>query len=451
MPAVYQPRAPPDGVLHELVRTWWPRLLESVEADDGTVPGFVRRAVERNLVCGDPRSGFIHMRCPDCGLERALPFSCKGRGLCPSCGARRSHDVAHHLVERVLPDVPIRQYVLSPPSELVGVLAARGEALSALSRIFTEAIFERIGRRLDLGKKPHCGAITFVQRFSKTLSCYPHLHVLVLDGAYVQTEDGGLDFVDDPGPLPVDVAALEDEVLTRFERWLRRHGYLDDEAKAPEDDDAWWLAAAQAPSGVVALAGDKKRKKPAFEVHAKVRVRHGDKVGRQQLVRYVTRPPFAEDQLEFLDDERVRVKLRSPLRNGQEQIILHPLALLRRLTWLIPPPRQHQIRYAGVLAPAAALRPVVVPAGRISVQGALFPTDRAFEPLTPEPYRVAWAQLLARVYDVDAQACPACPGRLKPVGAVLPPHAATWVDTGRIYPVGAMAPPMKQLSLAFAS
>ena len=83
------------------------------------------------------------------------------------------------------------------------------------------------------------------------------------------------------------------------------------------------------------------------------------------------------------------------------------------------------------------------------MQGTLFRTDRAFEPLTPEPYRVGWARLLARVYDVDGRACPACPGTLAPAGAVLPPHAATWVDTGRIYPVGAMAPPMEQLSLAF--
>jgi hypothetical protein len=324
--------------------------------------------------------------------------------------------VAHHLVERVLPDVPIRQYVLSPPSELVGLLAARAEALSALSRIFTEAIFKSIERRLDVDSKAHCGAITFVQRFTKTVACYPHLHVLVLDGAYVEAEV--LDFVEDPGPRPPDIKALEESVLLRFERWLRRHGY-----------------------------------------------------------RYVTRPPFAEAQLQRLDEERVRLELRSPVRSGQKEIILHPLALLphlrtslrsgrghvprtdgkqacrrprrvRRLAWLIPPPRQHQIRYAGLLAPNAALRPAVVPAGRISVQRMPFPTDRLFEPLTPEPYRVAWAQLLARVYDVDACACPACPGRLKPAGAVLPPHAPTWLRTRRIYPVGALAPPTGQRSLA---
>jgi hypothetical protein len=37
---------------------------------------------------------------------------------------------AAHLLERVSPEVPIRQYVLSPPSELVGLLAAREEVLA---------------------------------------------------------------------------------------------------------------------------------------------------------------------------------------------------------------------------------------------------------------------------------------------------------------------------------
>lgn len=63
------------------------------------------------------------------------------------------------------------------------------------------------------------------------------------------------------------------------------------------------------------------------------------------------------------------------------------------------------------------------------------------------PYRVAWAQLLARVYQLDGRACPACPGALEQVGAVLPPQAATWIRTRRIYPVGALAPRNPQLPL----
>lgn len=41
---------------------------------------------ERFVRCGDPHFGFLRLRCEDCGHERFLPFSCKARGLCPSCG-----------------------------------------------------------------------------------------------------------------------------------------------------------------------------------------------------------------------------------------------------------------------------------------------------------------------------------------------------------------------------
>ncbi|MGF1508940.1 MAG: transposase zinc-binding domain-containing protein [Myxococcota bacterium] len=71
------------------MREWWPAYVEAMGAKDSSVPAFVRNAVSRLLGCGDPEKGFIRFRCPDCAAERALPFSCKGRGLCPSCGARR--------------------------------------------------------------------------------------------------------------------------------------------------------------------------------------------------------------------------------------------------------------------------------------------------------------------------------------------------------------------------
>jgi hypothetical protein len=94
----------------------------------------------------------------------------KGRRLCPSCWARRVHEVATQFVELVFPEVPIRQYVLSPPAELVGVLAARADAL-VLARVFVEVIFR--GKQARLGAKPKSGAVAFVRRLTKTLSIYP--------------------------------------------------------------------------------------------------------------------------------------------------------------------------------------------------------------------------------------------------------------------------------------
>ena len=52
------------------------------------------------------------VHCDQCGADRLVPFSCKGRGFCPSCTGRRMADTAAHLVDRVLPEVPVRQWVL---------------------------------------------------------------------------------------------------------------------------------------------------------------------------------------------------------------------------------------------------------------------------------------------------------------------------------------------------
>ncbi len=175
-------------MLHPLVSEGWPKYVESVEGEGGSVPGFVVRGVERYLNCGIPEAGFIRLRCSDCGLDRAFAFSCKGRGLCPSCGARRMHDIAHHLVERVLPDVGLPQYVLSPPTELVGLLTARG--------------------------------------------------------GYVEDGAGKLDFEADRRPTSPEFRALEDRVMARFSKWLRKHGYIGSEALEAEACDGWWQAAA---------------------------------------------------------------------------------------------------------------------------------------------------------------------------------------------------------------
>jgi len=42
--------------------------------------------------------------CPQCGFERLVAWSCKGRGFCPSCGGRRMADTAAHVVDHIVPN-----------------------------------------------------------------------------------------------------------------------------------------------------------------------------------------------------------------------------------------------------------------------------------------------------------------------------------------------------------
>jgi hypothetical protein len=92
-------------------------LAASAEADPAGwgVPEWVEKDFRSYLECGVLAFGFARIRCSDCGEERILAFSCKGRRVCPSCNARRMPEVAAHLTDHVLPHLPIRQWVLSLP------------------------------------------------------------------------------------------------------------------------------------------------------------------------------------------------------------------------------------------------------------------------------------------------------------------------------------------------
>ncbi|HEY6597792.1 MAG TPA: transposase zinc-binding domain-containing protein [Pseudomonadales bacterium] len=59
--------------------------------------------------------GYVRVKCDGCRHEHLVAFSCKRRGFCPSCGARRMIETSAHLIDHVLPPVPIRQWVLAFP------------------------------------------------------------------------------------------------------------------------------------------------------------------------------------------------------------------------------------------------------------------------------------------------------------------------------------------------
>jgi hypothetical protein len=121
MGGVYVPRSPTTGVLYGVVRGHWSDFAADVrDRTDGTgLPAFVVGEFRKFLRCGVLAHGFARVRCAACAFERLVPFSCKGRGFCPSCGGRRMAERAAHLVEHVFPpDIRVRQRVLSVPQRL---------------------------------------------------------------------------------------------------------------------------------------------------------------------------------------------------------------------------------------------------------------------------------------------------------------------------------------------
>lgn len=112
-----------------------------------SLPGFVDRELQAFTGCGDPRRGFARFRCDACHFERLVPFSCKGRGFCPSCGGRRMADLAAHLVDNIFPDAPARQWVLTLPFWLRARVAYDASLLNAVNNIHTRVIMGWFRRR----------------------------------------------------------------------------------------------------------------------------------------------------------------------------------------------------------------------------------------------------------------------------------------------------------------
>ena len=163
----YRRRQPEGTLLHEAVRENLATLVaEAAEMSRG-LPRYVERDLAKYLECGVLAHGFARVRCDGCKDEVLVAFSCKGRGVCPSCNAKRAHVTAAHLVEEVLPRVPWRQWTLSFPVRLRWMLARDAQLLSEVLAVFLRALIalqRRRARRLGM-EGGQTGAVSFVQRF----------------------------------------------------------------------------------------------------------------------------------------------------------------------------------------------------------------------------------------------------------------------------------------------
>ena len=95
-------------------------------------------------------------------------------------------------------------------------------------------------------------------------------------------------------------------------------------------------------------------------MHAGVEIAANDADGRERLCRYVTRPPFAAEQVQWTKDGRVAFRLGHPKPTGETHAFFAPFRFLRRVISQVPPLGMNMVRDHRILAPAAKLRSKVV-------------------------------------------------------------------------------------------
>ena len=440
-------------MLYKVIADHLATFLASFEADpDATgLPAYVEREFYDYLQCGILAHGFLRLGCDTCHKELLLPFSCKRRGFCPSCAGRRMAQRAAHLVERVIPWVPTRQWVVSVPVPLRYWMASSQDLTAQVHTIIRTTIGQYyVNQAVTRGvprDQVQPGSVTFIQHFGSAINLNLHFHCVFLEGVYLDRTEAGLNprFVKAEPPSDADIAKSLQKISHRVIRKLRRLGYLEAGIEAavatgydPLLDNEPELARTMAASVKQRIAfGEHAREKVrriasgfgyegerpeltgprcasvnGFSLHANTAIPAHRRDQLERLMRYTARGAVSLERLTEDDYGDLVYMFTRPWSDGTNGIKLSPLELLEKLAAIVPLPRVHLVRYGGCLAPHSTLRAAIIPTLRQQgVDG-----DKA---KTGTPYW-NWGRLLGRVFDLDMATCPFCRrGSLRIIAAII--------------------------------
>jgi hypothetical protein len=357
-----------------------------------------------------------------------------------------------NLMEHVLPEgVPLRQWVLTFPFPWRKRLGYDGPLLSALTRIFITTVLAFYTRKMAVPGRGtgQSGAVVALQRSSSDLKLNPHIHALFLDGVYREMDaskdaDQRLLFEALPHLSTREVSSVLERATKRMKKYLRRRRLLDEREDDSEEDEGLAVLAASATLGMTPPAGPEWRRgalhlvaqpmtfeRPlsvaldGFTLHAATRAGGLDGKGREALLKYILRPPIAQERVTQGPDGLVRIALKKVFSDGTFAVDLDPLSLLARLCAAVPPPKLHTIRYAGVLGAASKIRPHIVPkpAEEAAPAAAVVEPERKPKPQRHGCSYRSWAELMKRTFSVDVLMCPRCGGRLRLVALMTEPKS----------------------------
>ena len=282
-----------------------------------------------------------------------------------------------------------------------------------------------------------------------------HFHVLAFDGVFDLDGTEGTRFLALPPPEDAEIMRVLQGFARRLARVLKQCG-LSQEIDGEDEDrlalDQPLLAELSAASvrqrvATGPRAGQRVRRlgdrieaeylehaphpgcasAGGISVHAAVAIPGRDRERLERLIRYAARPAVATERLSRRSDGRLVYHLRRRWRDGTTDVLFEPIELVERLAVLVPPPRFHLVRFYGILAPAASRRDEVVPAppdsGRREEGTSRIPESGGQADRTRRTGRTPWAELLKRVFAVDALRCSRCGSPTRILAAIQSPAA----------------------------
>ena len=268
---MYRPRRPEKTVLFEAIKRHHTTWHIEHERAKGPVPYYILKEFQKYLGCGILAKGFACAHCEDCRKDFLIAFSCKGRGICPSCNTRAMVETATHLIENVLPRLPFRQFVISFPMRIRHYLQTH-EILQSVLRIVVSEIRKTLIACSPDALDPQIGAISFIQHFGNALNYHPHFHLVVADGIF--NGEAALQF-HEAFLTQDDIADTQDCIQKRVLQFFYKRGLFDKET----------------------VEKMLSYENSGFSLDARVRVEAWDRDGLERLIRYCARPPFKSENL----------------------------------------------------------------------------------------------------------------------------------------------------------
>jgi hypothetical protein len=347
------------------------------------------------------------------------------------------------LVDEVLPEKPIRQWVLSVPFPLRWLFASEPEVMSKALLIATRVISTYLIKKTGFTQKTaKTGAVTLIQRFGSALNLNIHFHMLFLDGVYEINSEGGIcQFHEIKAPTSYEMSLLVHRISKRIAKLLERAGYLEREEGSLILDDfedgvmnhlqgssiTYKIAVgSQQGRKVVTLKTLPSRdeldessdqalaKVGGFSLHAGVSAKANQRDKVERLCRYIARPAVSTNRLERLSDGTICYELKTPYKNGTTHVVFEPLDFIARLAALVPKPRVHLTRFYGVFAPNSKFRAEVTSESKIkNNQSTAVEVQEEREACRS---KMSWAMRLKRVFNIDVTVCRHCQGHVRTAG-----------------------------------
>jgi hypothetical protein len=360
----YKRRTPESTTLYQIVFHTKQKLEhcweERFQSEFGVLRDEVLSVLDEYLNCGLLEHGAARVYCDTCKYSLLVAFSCKKRGVCPSCSAKRAVIFAEHLYDEVLEDVPTRHIVFSIPKRLRPYFKYNRK----LCDILFKSAWKSVEENLSLDSGIPALALT-LQTAGEALNWNPHLHGMLADGVF--SDDGTFTQFSE-----INLKAIEERFAELVLGAFAKQELI--------TDDVMSQILSQTYTGFSVWIGD----------------RFQDEGSEKFVARYVERGPISLEKLTIQDDI-----VTYTTKDGTAHEF-DPVEFLATLSAHIPKPYESITRYYGWYScRARGERKKLVPQQ----------TTEDHHELTHEPSS-AWARCIKQIYEIDPLECPKCKSQM---------------------------------------